>query len=64
MIRAVVDEVLQHLPEGLRLSPPVPPRIFDRARDTVRTSGNDKVVTLPGRAPDTAQKSAEPAEPA
>ncbi|MCQ6473338.1 hypothetical protein, partial [Vibrio parahaemolyticus] len=32
------------------------------ARDPIRT--NDKVVALPGRAPDTAQKSSEPVEPA
>src|ERR1041384_5389147 len=34
------------------------------ARDSVRTSPNDKVVALPGRAPDTSQKPTEPAEPA
>jgi predicted lipid-binding transport protein (Tim44 family) len=33
------------------------------ARDSVRTSASDKVVALPGRAPDAGQKPAEPVEP-
>ena len=37
---------------------PIPPR-----RGAIRPAPGDKVVALPGRAPDTAQKSAEPAEP-
>jgi predicted lipid-binding transport protein (Tim44 family) len=47
---------------GQRTGRERPPYDPYSARD-VRTSPNDKVVALPGRAPDTAQKSAEPAEP-
>jgi predicted lipid-binding transport protein (Tim44 family) len=43
-----------------RERPPLDPY---SARDTIRTSPKDNVVTLPGRAPDTPNKSAEPAEP-
>jgi len=48
---------------GQRTGRERPPYDPYSARD-VRTSPNDKVVALPGRAPDTAQKSAEPAEAA
>jgi predicted lipid-binding transport protein (Tim44 family) len=47
---------------GQRTGRERPPYDPYSARDPIRT--NDKVVALPGRAPDTAQKSAEPAEPA
>jgi predicted lipid-binding transport protein (Tim44 family) len=47
---------------GQRTGRERPPYDPYSARDTVRTS--DKVVALPGRAPDAAQKSAEPADPA
>jgi len=43
-----------------RERPPYDP--YSSARDTVRPA-SDKVVALPGRAPDTTQKSSEPAEP-
>jgi len=43
-----------------RERPPYDP--YSQARDTVRPSPGDKVVALPGRAPDV-QKSSEPAEP-
>jgi predicted lipid-binding transport protein (Tim44 family) len=48
---------------GQRTGRERPPYDPYSARD-VRTSPNDKVVALPGRIPDAAQKSAEPAEPA
>src|SRR5687768_17883009 len=48
---------------GQRTGRERPPYDPYSARDSIRTSPNDKVVTLPGRAPDAAQKSAEPAEP-
>ena len=44
-----------------RERPPYDP--YSSARDALRPSPGDKVVALPGRAPDT-QKSAEPVEPA
>src|SRR5690242_16557752 len=44
-----------------RERPPYDP--YSSARDTIRPSPGDKVVALPGRAPDT-QKSSEPVEPA
>ena len=44
-----------------RERPPYDP--YSSARDAIRPAPGDKVVALPGRAPDTAQKSAEPAEP-
>jgi predicted lipid-binding transport protein (Tim44 family) len=44
-----------------RERPPYDP--YSSARDTIRPAPGDKVVALPGRAPDTTQKSAEPAEP-
>jgi predicted lipid-binding transport protein (Tim44 family) len=47
---------------GQRTGRERPPYDPYSARDPIRT--NDKVVALPGRAPDTAQKSSEPAEPA
>src|SRR6201987_3972486 len=43
-----------------RERPPYDP--YSSARDAMRPSPGDKVVALPGRAPDT-QKSSEPAEP-
>jgi predicted lipid-binding transport protein (Tim44 family) len=46
---------------GQRTGRERPPYDPYSARDPIRT--NDKVVALPGRAPDTAQKSPEPAEP-
>jgi len=49
---------------GQRTGRERPPYDPYSARDTIRTSTNDKVVTLPGRAPDTSQKPAEPVEPA
>jgi predicted lipid-binding transport protein (Tim44 family) len=45
-----------------RERPPYDP--YSPARDAVRPAPGDKVVALPGRAPDTAQKSSEPVEPA
>ena len=45
-----------------RERPPYDP--YSSARDGARPAPGDKVVVLPGRAPDTAQKSPEPAEPA
>lgn len=47
---------------GQRTGRERPPYDPYSARD-VRTSPNDKVVPLPGRTPDAAQKAAEPAEP-
>jgi predicted lipid-binding transport protein (Tim44 family) len=47
---------------GQRTGRERPPYDPYSARDPIRT--NDKVVALPGRAPDTSQKSSEPAEPA
>jgi predicted lipid-binding transport protein (Tim44 family) len=44
-----------------RERPPYDP--YSPARDTMRPAPGDKVVALPGRAPDTAQKPSEPAEP-
>ena len=44
-----------------RERPPYDP--YSSAPGTVRPAPGDKVVALPGRAPDTAQKTAEPAEP-
>ena len=44
-----------------RERPPYDP--YSSAPGTIRPAPGDKVVALPGRAPDTAQKSAEPAEP-
>jgi len=44
-----------------RERPPYDP--YSQARDTVRPAPGDKVVALPGRAPDV-QKSSEPVEPA
>src|SRR5215208_157404 len=35
MIRAMIDQVLQHLPERLRLASAVPPCVFDRPRNAV-----------------------------
>ncbi len=49
---------------GQRTGRERPPYDPYSARDAIRPSANDKVVTLPGRAPDTSQKSAEPVEPA
>jgi predicted lipid-binding transport protein (Tim44 family) len=46
---------------GQRTGRERPPYDPYSARDPIRT--NDKVVALPGRAPDTAHKPAEPAEP-
>ena len=46
-----------------RERPPYDP-YSSSARDGVRPAPGDKVVALPGRAPDTAQKSTEPIEPA
>jgi predicted lipid-binding transport protein (Tim44 family) len=45
-----------------RERPPYDP--YSSAPGTIRPAPGDKVVALPGRAPDTAVKSAEPAEPA
>ena len=45
-----------------RERPPYDP--YSSAPGTVRPAPGDKVVALPGRAPDTAQKASEPAEPA
>ena len=45
-----------------RERPPYDP--YSSAPGTVRPAPGDKVVALPGRAPDTAQKTSEPAEPA
>jgi predicted lipid-binding transport protein (Tim44 family) len=44
-----------------RERPPYDP--YSSAPGTVRPAPGDKVVALPGRAPDTAQKTPEPAEP-
>jgi predicted lipid-binding transport protein (Tim44 family) len=44
-----------------RERPPYDP--YSSAPGTIRPAPGDKVVALPGRAPDTAQKTAEPAEP-
>jgi predicted lipid-binding transport protein (Tim44 family) len=44
-----------------RERPPYDP--YSSAPGTIRPAPGDKVVALPGRAPDTAQKSAEPVEP-
>ena len=44
-----------------RERPPYDP--YSSARDAIRPAPGDKVVALPGRAPDTGQKPAEPAEP-
>jgi predicted lipid-binding transport protein (Tim44 family) len=48
---------------GQRTGRERPPYDPYSARDTIRPA-NDKVVALPGRAPDTAQKASESAEPA
>ncbi len=48
---------------GQRTGRERPPYDPFSARDSARTATTDKVVALPGRAPDTAQKSEEPAEP-
>jgi predicted lipid-binding transport protein (Tim44 family) len=48
---------------GQRTGRERPPYDPYSARDSVRTSAGDKVVALPGRAPDAGQKSSEPAEP-
>ena len=45
-----------------RERPPYDP--YSSAREGVRPAPGDKVVVLPGRAPDTAQKSSDPVEPA
>jgi predicted lipid-binding transport protein (Tim44 family) len=47
---------------GQRTGRERPPYDPYSARDTVRTSPNDKVVALPGRGPETAQRPAEPVE--
>jgi predicted lipid-binding transport protein (Tim44 family) len=44
-----------------RERPPYDP--YSSARDAIRPAPGDKVVALPGRAPDTSQKPSEPAEP-
>jgi predicted lipid-binding transport protein (Tim44 family) len=44
-----------------RERPPYDP--YSSARDAIRPAAGDKVVALPGRAPDTAQKPSEPSEP-
>ena len=44
-----------------RERPPYDP--YSSAPGTIRPAPGDKVVALPGRAPDTAQKTAEPVEP-
>ena len=49
---------------GQRTGRERPPYDPYSARDAVRGATNDNVVTLPGRAAESAQKSAEPAEPA
>ena len=49
---------------GQRTGRERPPYDPYSARDAMRTAPNDKVVALPGRAPDPAQKPAEPVEPA
>jgi predicted lipid-binding transport protein (Tim44 family) len=48
---------------GQRTGRERPPYDPYAARDGVRTAPNDKMVALPGRAPDTTQKAEEPAEP-
>jgi predicted lipid-binding transport protein (Tim44 family) len=48
---------------GQRTGRERPPYDPYSARDAVRTATTEKVVALPGRTPDTAQKSEEPAEP-
>ena len=48
---------------GQRTGRERPPYDPYSARDSIRPAPGDKVVALPGRAPDTAQKSAEPVEP-
>ena len=48
---------------GQRTGRERPPYDPYSARDAVRTATNEKVVALPGRAPDAAQKSLEPPEP-
>lgn len=48
---------------GQRTGRERPPYDPYSARDAVRSAANDKVVALPGRALDTAQKPDEPAEP-
>ena len=48
---------------GQRTGRERPPYDPYSARDAVRTATNDKIVALPGRAPDAAQKSEEPVEP-
>src|SRR5215470_13681775 len=45
-----------------RERPPYDP--YSQARDAIRPAPGDKVVALPGRAPDTAQPPSPPAEPA
>ena len=45
-----------------RERPPYDP--YSSTRDAMRTSTGDKVVALPGRAPDATQKSVEPTDPA
>jgi predicted lipid-binding transport protein (Tim44 family) len=49
---------------GQRTGRERPPYDPYSARDTVRTSPNDKVVALPGRGPEAAQRPAEPVEAA
>jgi predicted lipid-binding transport protein (Tim44 family) len=49
---------------GQRTGRERPPYDPYSARDSVRPAAGDKVVTLPGRAPDAAQKANEPVEPA
>ena len=49
---------------GQRTGSERPPYDPYAARDAVRPAPGDKVVALPGRAPDTAQKAADPVEPA
>jgi predicted lipid-binding transport protein (Tim44 family) len=44
-----------------RERPPYDP--YSSARDAIRPAPGDKVVALPGRAPDKAQKPSEPSEP-
>jgi predicted lipid-binding transport protein (Tim44 family) len=48
---------------GQRTGRERPPYDPYSARDSIRPAAGDKVVALPGRAPDTAQKSNEPSEP-
>ena len=55
MVRAVVDDVLQHLPERLRLQLSVPAAVFDRTQDALRSQtihdGPDSCLfVLPRRA--------------